>query len=97
MILKRISGLTAGLVILGMIGCDTEDTRVIEREREIYTEPTMETVEIERMAEDTFMVERTTEVSVDTVEVEGATRSDTSGEGASAESHSGMDYNGRSF
>jgi hypothetical protein len=67
----RILKLASALLFVGLIGCDTDDTQVIDTEQEIFTEPATETVEIERMTEDTFMVERTTEVTVDTTRIEG--------------------------
>ena len=68
----RLLSLPAALVMFAAAGCDTTDSdRVVEQETEILTEPATETVEVERMTEDTFLVETTTEVSTDTTRIEG--------------------------
>ncbi len=70
---NRIFKLAAVILVVGLVGCDTADDRMVETEHEIFTEPTLETVEVERMTEDTFLIERTTEVevNVDTTRIEG--------------------------
>ena len=66
----RILTIPAALLVLAAAGCDTNDAeRVVDQETEVFTEPTTETVEVERMTEDTFLVETQTEVSVDTTRI----------------------------
>jgi hypothetical protein len=70
MTIKRILSAFATFAFVGLVGCG--DDRSVERtEQEIFTQPTTETVEMPVMTEDTFMVERTTEVRVDTTQVDG--------------------------
>jgi hypothetical protein len=74
MSIKRISSLTAALAFFGMVGCGGADREFEQTEQEIFTQPATETVEVEVMTEDTFLVERTVEtrVDVDTTRVDGA-------------------------
>jgi hypothetical protein len=68
---KRLLSIFSVFAVVGLVGCG-DDTTVERTEQEIFTQPTTETVEMPVMTEDTFMVERTTEVHVDTTRVDGA-------------------------
>jgi len=70
MTMRTIFSAFATFAFVGLVGCG--DDRTVERtEQEIFTQPTTETVEVPVMSEDTFMVERTTEVHVDTTQLDG--------------------------
>jgi hypothetical protein len=70
---KQLLTLFTGLAVFGLAACDRDDRTFEQTEREIFTEPTTETIEVDVLTEDTLMVERTTEtrVDVDTVRIDG--------------------------
>lgn len=70
---KRILSLASVFAFVGLVGCGGADESFEQTEQEIFTQPGMETVEVDVMTEDTFMVERTieTEITVDTTRVDG--------------------------
>lgn len=72
MLTRRILGLTTGLLFVALAGCETDDYETTRTTEEVITEPTMETVEVPVMTEDTLMVERQAdiEVQVDTVRMD---------------------------
>jgi hypothetical protein len=74
MLRNRLVHLVAMFALVGLAACGGDDTQTtVESDTTLYTEPTTETVEVERMGEDTLMVERTveTEVDVDTTRIDG--------------------------
>jgi hypothetical protein len=71
---KRIFPIAATAAFLGLAACNGADRELERTDREIFTEPATERMEIEVPTEDTLMVERRyeTEVHVDTFDIDGA-------------------------
>jgi hypothetical protein len=80
MLRNRLVHLVPMFALAGLVACGTDDTRTtVDADTTMIFEPTTETVEIERMGEDTLLVEERveTEVTVDTTRVDGGVRRDT--------------------
>jgi hypothetical protein len=83
---KSLFSFALGVGFLGLTACGGADETYEQTEREIFTQPGTETVEMQIPTEDTMMVERTiqTEVTVDTTRVDGAAPRTTTGTGTTA-------------
>jgi hypothetical protein len=66
---NKLTALVATFAFAGLAACGGADQTTERTEREILTQPTTETVEVDVLTEDTLMVERTiqTEVHTDTI------------------------------